>query len=129
MSRSKVFVVQQPRPNNAGWTPNLSPAAAYGTIHYVFDGSDRPKDDTRQAMIKAAQRLMEFDPETDFVVWPYTGDPAGAWAVMLVLGNMDIDFIRVLCWERKLENGERTGDGFYTPIQFDLPYAKESYVG
>jgi hypothetical protein len=128
--KSRVFVVQQPRPNNQGWTPNLGPATQYGAIHFVFSGSDRPQDDTRQAMIQAAERLQDFDPTKDFVVWPYTGDPAGAWAVMLVLGNMDIDYIRVLCWQRKLENGERNGDGFYTPLLFDLDLAARlSYGG
>src|SRR4051812_46074841 len=36
MPKGKVFVVQQPKPNNAGWTPNLGPATLYGRIHYVF---------------------------------------------------------------------------------------------
>lgn len=122
MPKGRVFVVQQPKPNNAGWTPNLGPATLYGRIVYVFEGSDNPKDDTKAAMRKATSALASFDPEQDFVVWPYTGDPAGAWAVMLVLGNMDIDYVNVLYWDRKLENGRRSGDGFYTPIRFDLPY-------
>jgi hypothetical protein len=117
----RVFITQQPAPNRSGWTPNLTPAAKYGALEFVFASEDKPFLDTTRALVVARAALLDFDPERDFVLWPNTGDPAAAWAVMLVLGNKGIRKVRTLYFERSMTNGERDGrNGFYTPVVFNL---------
>jgi hypothetical protein len=116
-----VFITQQPRPNNAGWTPNLTPAAKFGALEFIFEAEDKPFLNPTKALLRAQKALADFDPERDYILWPNSGDPAGAVSVFLALGSMDIDQVRLLYWDRKLENGQRsTTEGFYTPITFKL---------
>jgi hypothetical protein len=120
---SRVFITQQPKPNAVNWVPNLSPAAQFGAFNYIFGPDDKPWLHTDWALDHAAGILREFNQEEDYILWPNTGDPAGVWAVMLVLARMNINKIRVLCWERKLKDGVRSkSEGFYSPITFQLPY-------
>jgi hypothetical protein len=117
---STVFVIQQPRPNYRGWQPDLEPAKKFGTLEYIFNTDDRPHERPHLAMQKAEGRLLAFDPETDFVLWPSTGDPGGVWAVMLILA-LHFDSIKVLYWERKEVNGVRSRtEGFYIPLHYNL---------
>lgn len=119
--QSRVFVTQQPKPNGRGWTPNLTPAAKFGALHYVFQSADRPGTDTEWAMDTADDKLDDFNPLKDYVVWPQTGDPAAAWAVMLTLANRGLTQVQVLNWEREFSNGQRHPvEGFYTVITFRL---------
>jgi hypothetical protein len=118
---SRVFVTQQPKPNGRNWTPNLTPAAQYGGIHYVFSANAKPFCDADMALKIAERVLTDFNPARDFVLWPNTGDPIAAWAVMIALARKGLDKIRILNWERKLVNGSRSSsEGFYTPITFTL---------
>lgn len=117
---SRVFVTQQPTPNNKNWTPNLEPALRYGAIHFVFDGGDKPYTDTEAAIEQAHAALKNFDPEEDYILWPSSGDPAATWAVMLVISRLAAK-VRVLYWERSLRDGVRSSsEGFYTPLTFKL---------
>lgn len=121
-SSSRVFVTHQTRPNKQGWTPNLTSATRYGSLHYVFSGSDRPSADPDGAIFQASEVLADFDQSKDYLLWPNSGDPAAIMAVMIVLGRMNITRIRFLNWERKLVHGRRDPQqGFYSPIIFRLP--------
>lgn len=123
MQQPKVFVIQRPKPNTKGWTPNLTPAAQYGSIRYIFEPEDQVTAKTTWAMNRAESVLEDFCCERDFILWPYTGDPAAFMATMLVLGQMsdDVPFVNALVWERNLVNGQRSKDnGFYSPVRFDL---------
>jgi hypothetical protein len=101
--------------------PNLTPASKFGAMEYVFDAEDKPFLNTARALRTAEKALVDFDPERDFVLWPNTGDPAAAWAVMLVLGRKGIRKVKTLYFERNLVDGERDNrKGFYTPIVFNL---------
>lgn len=118
----RVFITQQPRPNARGWTPNFNPATQYGSLHFVFSGSDHPYCNPDQAIEDAAHVLSDFDPDNDYVLYPNTGDPAAIYTVLIVLARMPIDKIRFLYWERKMVDGVRSStDGFYSPITFKLP--------
>ena len=115
----RVFITQQPKPNRAGWTPNLSPAAQFGALIPVFAGGEQAYCDPGWAQDRAAAVLMDFNPEEDFILWPNTGDPIAAWACMFALARKGFPFINILNWERKLENGQRsTSEGFYTVVTF-----------
>ena len=117
----RVFVTQQPRPNRANWTPNLSPALPYGHFIYVFAGEDKPWCNPEWAMEHAQTVLHDFNPDEDYILWPNSGDPAACWIIIAALARFPINHIRFLYWERKLENGERVKtEGFYTPVTIPL---------
>lgn len=112
-----VYVTQQPKPNRLGWTPNLSGAAEFGKLAYVFSGSDTPYCDPERAMDEARHALHSFDPDEDYVLWPNSGDPASIWVVLMTLSRFPINKIRFLYWERKMTGGVRSRtDGFYSPV-------------
>lgn len=114
-------MTQQPKPNGKGWVPNLTPAADFGAIHYVFSANEKPWLDTEGAMQKAERVLRDFRSDRDYILWPWTGDPAALQAVMIVLSRRSLKCIRSLYWERKMVGGERrSSDGYYTPVTFNL---------
>jgi hypothetical protein len=118
----RVFITQQPKPNKANWMPNLSPAMPYGHFIFVFGANEQPWTDPDGAMEKAQVALRDFDPDEDYVLWPNSGDPAACWIILLVLARFSINKIRMLYWERKMEDGVRSRtDGFYSPVTFNLP--------
>jgi hypothetical protein len=101
--------------------PNLSPAMGYGKFHFIFNSGDQPWCDPDGAMDHAHEVLQDFDPAHDYLLYPNSGDPAGMWAILLVLSRLDISKVTCLYWERKFENGERSKtDGFYSPVTFNL---------
>lgn len=119
----RVFITQQPRPNGQGWMPNLSPAAQYGRFVFVFGEADRPWCNPEASVEKAQAALQDFDPDEDYILYPNSGDPAGMWIMLTVLARFPLDKIKVLYWERKLANGERSKtDGFYTPVTIPLMF-------
>jgi hypothetical protein len=116
----RVFVTQKPKPNSKGWTPNLSPAAEYGAIHYVFQSSDAAFGNPDAAISAAKRKLESFDAEKDYVLWP-NSDPAAFMAVILALAKKGVHKIQMLYWERKLEDGKRSSsEGFYSTITFNF---------
>lgn len=119
----RVFITQQPRPNRQNWMPNLSPAMPYGHFIYVFKGDDKPWCNPESSVEHAQEILRDFDPDDDYILYPNSGDPAAMWIVLLVLARFPIDKVRILYWERKLDNGERSRtDGFYTPVTIPLSF-------
>jgi hypothetical protein len=125
--QSRVFVTQQPKPNGKGWTPNLSPASNYGTIHFIYSGGDRPSSDPTAAMFIASEALEDFDANKDYILWPNGVDPFSIWAVLLVLAKKGVSQVRGLNWERRLHNGKRDPhNGFYTPVVFQLSQFNDS---
>lgn len=118
----RVFITQQPKPNHTGWMPNLSPAAPYGRFVYVFSSDAAPWTNPDEAVEIATAALADFDPDEDYILYPNSGDPAAMWIILLVLARFNINKLRVLYWERKLVDGERSRrDGFYSPVTIKLP--------
>jgi hypothetical protein len=119
VSNPRVFITQQPAPARSGWMPNLTPAERYGALEYVFSAEYQPYLYPQKALRQAEEALRDFDPERDYVLWPNTGCPMAAWAVMLTLGRKGLRQIKALKFDRGLVNGERDNrNGFYTPITF-----------
>jgi hypothetical protein len=118
----RVFITQQPKPNHVGWMPNLSPAMQFGRFVYVFSSDSAPWTNPDEAIETAAAALAKFDPEEDYLLYPNSGDPAAMWIILLVLARFSISKLKILYWERKLVDGERSRkDGFYSPITIKLP--------
>lgn len=110
MTISKVFVTQRPVPNHRDWVPNLAPATVFGEIKYVFEPEDFICTNPKDAMEKAKTRLADFNPETDYILYPSTGDPAAVYVICLCIGHWFTDHeIQFLYWDReKTEGGERS---------------------
>lgn len=121
MTLSRVYITQQPVPNRSGWMPNLTSAEKYGALEYVFEPEDYPYLKPKAAMAQAARSLRDFNQFDDYILWPNTGDPAAAWAVMLTLARKGIHQIKTLYYERGMKDGERSNrDGFYSVVTFTL---------
>lgn len=121
-----VFVPQNPLPNPRGFVPDLSSAAQYGPLEFVFTDNERVHALPTPSINKARRVLKNFDADNDFILWPGSCDPS-AWAAMiLALGELGLDRVRLLQWSRKRDpNGVREyGAGFYVPITFNLKEVK-----
>jgi hypothetical protein len=121
----KVFIIQHPKPRaKDGWQPDLSPAANYGQLRFVFDADDKIYADPATAMKKAVERLKEFDAETDFLCWTNFADPAGLWLVIQLLAAGGCKKLRYLYWSRGKRAGGMTNDaGYYFPVEIDVAMA------
>jgi hypothetical protein len=117
-----VYIVQQPRPNKSGWTPDLSSSAKYGPLEYIFDSSEKVYALPGPSLFKARKILRNFNPEEDYFLWPNVGDPMACIISTIALAERNIDFFRILYWDRKREvSGERKrNEGFYIPIKISL---------
>jgi hypothetical protein len=40
---AKVYLVNRPKVNKFGWTPDLSDASRYGSIEVVFEANEKPQ--------------------------------------------------------------------------------------
>jgi len=97
-------------------------ATPFGHFVYVFSSDSAPWTNPDEAVEIATAALSTFDPDEDFLLYPNSGDPAAMWIILLVLARFSIKKLRILYWERKLVNGDRSRkDGFYSPITIKLP--------
>lgn len=118
-----VFIPQQPMPNKkTGWMPDLSSAAEYGKIVYLFGGGEKVYALPGPSRFKARKLLENFNPEEDYILWPGVGDPAALFATMIGLMQSEPESITFLYWDRKRDSsGGRDGvSGFYVPCKFQI---------
>lgn len=120
---NKVFIMQEPIPNGKGWKPDLSPAAQFGPIHFIFGVEDRPYADPKRAMRKALDILKkyEFDPDKDFLCHHNASDPAATWIISSLLTAMGVKEIKYLYWQKSREVGE---SGYYIPVTISSDLSK-----
>lgn len=117
-----MFVTQRPVPTrDRGWTPDFSSAASFGALSFVFEPSERPSRDPLAAARLVGERLADFDPERDYLLWSRLDDPAALVAVCLYVGAR-FGAARLLLWERARDSrGERVpGAGYYVPAKLDF---------
>lgn len=116
-----VYIPQQPMANRkTGWMPDLSSAAEYGKLEYIFNGGERIYALPGPSLFKARKALENFNPEEDYILWPGVGDPASLFATMIALMQHDPEKITFLYWDRKRnDDGSRDRhNGFYVPCNF-----------
>lgn len=123
-----VYVIQQPVPNATGWMPDFSIATEYGKIQYIFEGGEKVHALPGPSLFKVRKLLREkFDHTKDYILWPNTGDPMACIIACIALGELDIEYINCLYWNRK-RNSDGVRDaklGFYSPIKINLKERKE----
>ena len=115
-----VFITQRPVPRkDSNWLPDISSAAQYGKIEYVFE-ANLPLYTSPDKSLKEAQRILQnFDPEQDYLLWPNSGDPSSMWTCIMAITVLGFHRINFLYWNRKLVDGQRNG-GFYAPVSYNL---------
>lgn len=114
---AKIYLIQEPMPKSDGWTPDLSTAAEHGAIVPVFEKNDKVYIDTVSAVAKAKERLKDFNPDEDFLLWAGFADPSAQWVTCLVLGSMNIKEAKFLFWSKRPSS---PNGGYYYPIKITL---------
>lgn len=116
-----VFIIQQPRPKDDGWSPDFSSAIQYGKLEFIFGVGDRAYADPREAKRKAAAKLANFNPAKDYLLWANFGDPATAWIVIMILVAKGYLRLCFLYWSRgRSATGMNNELGFYFPVELDV---------
>src|SRR5687768_3122822 len=65
-----VFIVQRPKPKSDGWVPDFSSASKYGRLDFIFDTDDKVWSNPTGAILKAQEKLKNFNPDVDYLLWP-----------------------------------------------------------
>jgi hypothetical protein len=116
---STVFVVQEPKKGEQGYTYDISPAMPFGAITFVFKAAEQPSLSPGPSMFRARKILKDFC-DGDFILWA-GGDPAALAIVTCAAADINCGRFKFLRWERE-RNGDkvRTGRGFYMPVDISL---------
>ena len=115
----KVYVVNRPIKNKFGWVPDLTDASRYGALEVVFEANDKPQFLPMPSIQKARRIMKDFSSE-DYLLWPGGGDPI-AGMIACMIASEKATTVRVLRWERNIEEGERDRrKGYYMPVALEL---------
>ncbi|WP_273072509.1 hypothetical protein [Marinobacter sp.] len=116
---AKVYLVNRPKVNKFGWTPDLSDASRYGSIEVVFEANEKPQFLPNPSIQKARRILKDFGPE-DYLLWPGGGDPIAVMIVCMIAAE-NSPIVRILRWERNIEEGDRDRrKGWYMPVALEM---------
>tara|TARA_R100001591_G_scaffold49791_1_gene60286 strand:+ start:1527 stop:1913 length:387 start_codon:yes stop_codon:yes gene_type:complete len=116
---SKVYVVNRPTRNKFGWTPDLTDATRYGSLEVIFEPEDKPQFIPGPSIQKARRIMKDFSTDV-YLLWPGGGDPIAVMIVCMIAGEVS-PVVRVLRWERNMEEGERDRrKGWYMPVALEL---------
>ena len=114
-----VYLVQRPRENKFGWTPDLTDATRYGSMKVIFEPNEKPQFLTGPSILKARRLLKDFSPN-DYLLWAGGGDPIAVMIVSAIAAEVS-PIINVLRWERNIEQGERDRRaGWYMPTTLEF---------
>ncbi len=116
-----VFLIAQPTIARSGSLPNLEPLGEHGNVKVLVPAGDRPTFQPTRTLEQIANRLKDFNPEEDFLVWA-GGDTLAAVLTGVVLSDMGVERMRWLRYERgRNSDGTRTDAGAkYVPVEVDL---------
>jgi len=115
----KVYVVNRPVKNKFGWVPDLSDASRSGALEVIFEPNDKPQFLPGPSVQKARRIMKDFSSE-DYLLWPGGGDPI-AVMISCMIASEKANTVRVLRWERNMEEGERDRrKGWYMPVALEL---------
>ena len=116
---AKVYLVNRPKVNKFGWTPDLSDASRYGSLEVVFENNDKPQFLPSPSIQKARQIMKNFCSE-DYILWPGGGDPIAVMIVCMIASE-NSPIVRVLRWERNIEEGDRDRrKGWDMPVALEM---------
>lgn len=108
-----VYVIHAPRESY-----DVSRAAEFGELKPLFDRGDWPGMFPEGAAAKLDERLVDFDPDEDYLLWA-GGDALALLLVGAVLAGYRVKWLRP---DRKLDaDGNRTRAFSYFPVEVDLP--------
>ena len=114
-----VYLVQRPRENKFGWTPDLTDATRYGSMKVIFEPNEKPQFLTGPSILKARRVLKDFSPN-DYLLWAGGGDPIAVMIVSAIAAEVS-PIINVLRWERNIEQGDRDRRaGWYMPTTLEF---------
>lgn len=122
-----VFIVQKPKPPG-GVNPNVydvSPAAEYGNIVFIFDAYENPSSNPFESLKKIRLALENFNSDTDYVI-SAGGDPYGLLLVGFVMNEMQLP-LKWLRFERLRTRPNIPVDptvpkqsGYYIPVEMPV---------
>jgi hypothetical protein len=101
---SRVYVMQATR-----FQADVSPATAYGDIHFVLSPGDRTSSTPELAL----RKLVE-----DYIVWS-GGDPLSAILTGAVLAELGVTRFRFLRFEKNRAKDSPSA-GYYVPVEVDF---------
>jgi hypothetical protein len=123
---AKVYIVNRPKVNKFGWTPDLSDASRYGSLEVIFEANDKPQFLPSPSIQKARQVMKDFCSE-DYILWPGGGDPIAVMIVCMIASE-NSPIVRVLRWERNIEEGDRDRrKGWYMPVALEMRKESDDY--
>ena len=123
---SKVYIVNRPVKNKFGWVPDLTDASRYGSLEIIFEPDEKPQFLPAPSIHKARKIMKDFCSE-DYILWPGGGDPIAVMIVCMIAAETS-PIVRVLRWERNMEEGERDRrKGWYMPVALELRKESNDY--
>ena len=110
----KVFIVNEPDETRvpagrASW--DVSPAAYFGDIVYIFEANSEPPVRDRENAIQRAHDVLQDASPDDFIVWA-GGDPFGMVLASSILAEYTNGQFNYLMWDRMARS--------YAPIPVEL---------
>ncbi len=119
-----VYIVQKPKPNRQNWMPDFTTAAQFGDFEFIFEAHHKVFRNTAEAATIADEKLRDFDPQKDYLLWA-ASEPAAVYAAIMVLIARGHDAIRFLQWNRSGEGQP----GYYAPMEIDISHLPDLYEG
>jgi hypothetical protein len=123
---AKVYIVNRPVKNKFGWVPDLTDASRYGSLEIIFEPDEKPQFLPVPSIHKARKIMKDFCSE-DYLLWPGGGDPIAVMIACMIAAETS-PIVRVLRWERNMEEGERDRrKGWYMPVALELRKENNDY--
>lgn len=117
----RVFLIAQPTIKGNGAMPDTSDLGRYGTVHVLVRTGELPFRDPVKVLDLMEERLADFDPDIDYMVW-VGGDTLSAVMAGYMLRAYDVRRVKWLRWSRP-PNPERPSErlaGRYVPATIDF---------
>lgn len=119
--RPVVYLIAQPTVSRTKKPPVLDDLYNHGDVQVVCPTGDSPTFKPRECLAAMEQRLEQFDPDVDFLVWAGGDTLAAVFAGLLLAEREVYEFTWLRYERRRLEDGTRTDDGAkYVPVRINL---------
>lgn len=118
--RPVVYLIAQPTVSRNKKPMDLAPLYEHGDVQVLCPAGDAPTFTPVRCVEVMEQRLVNFDPTCDFLVWAGGDTLAAVMAGMLLAeaGHYTFTWLR---WERdRTDDGGRLETGRYRPVRIDI---------